>query len=317
VLVTGASGFIGSRTLPQLVSEGYEVHALSRRFVAGNSALSIPGVRWHQVDLLDGAATATVLASIQPQLLLHFAWISDFGVYWESPQNLNWSEATKRLVRLFRESGGHRAVLAGSCAEYQWSEDLLSESSTPFNPATLYGKSKHATRLYCEDYAARTGLGFVWGRIFFVYGPGEDRRRLVPSVILPLLAGHETLTTSGTQVRDFSHVDDVAAGFVALLEGDESGTLNVASGNGVTVREVVERIAAVVGRPDLLRVGALEQRLDDPAFLVADVARLRALRSGLPRIDLEEGLRATVSWWREIGDHPTVPGLPFSDRGER
>jgi nucleoside-diphosphate-sugar epimerase len=135
--------------------------------------------------------------------------------------------------------------------------------------------------------------------VFFLYGPDEQPGRLVPSVVRSLLGGESVPASDGEQIRDFLHVSDVADGFASLLASDVCGPVNIASGEAVTVRTVIETIARSVGRPELIRWGALERGPGDPDVLLADVARLRDEVGFVPRITLEEGLMTTVDWWRE------------------
>jgi nucleoside-diphosphate-sugar epimerase len=121
----------------------------------------------------------------------------------------------------------------------------------------------------------------------------------VPSVIRSLLAGQAVAISSGRQVRDFMHVEDVAGAVLALLDSSVLGAVNIASGVGVTVGEVVEKIVELVGHPELVRRGALPDRAGDPSLLVADVARLRDEVGFRPRWKLADGLAASVSWWEE------------------
>ena len=114
VVVTGARGFVGRHCLPLLLARGYEVHAVSTR--PGPTADD--DVRWHQVDLLDGAAAPALIDAVHPSHLLHLAWCTDHGAYWTSPQNLQWVETTLALARAFSRTG-RRIVMAGTCAEYR------------------------------------------------------------------------------------------------------------------------------------------------------------------------------------------------------
>jgi nucleoside-diphosphate-sugar epimerase len=292
VLLTGASGFIGSSAIAPLLEAGHEVHALAR------SAGRNKDVRWHSVDLLDERALKDLLDRLQPELLLHFAWYAKHGLFWSASENLDWVGATLRLLRGFYEHGGHRAVLAGTCAEYEWGEGSCSESRTPLRPATLYGMAKHATNQVATAYATQHQFELAWGRIFFVYGPGEPPWRLLPAVARNLLAGRPAETTSGSQVRDFMHVQDVAAGFVALLDSPVTGSVNVASGEAVKVSRLIELVAESTGRPELVRIGALPQRPGDPESIVAEVDRLRREVGFRPQIPLDRGIADTVERWR-------------------
>jgi nucleoside-diphosphate-sugar epimerase len=256
-------------------------------------------VTWHRGDLLEVGTAEALVAAVRPDRLLHLAWYAEPGRFWDSPENLRWVEASLRLLRAFGDQGGRRAVLAGTCAEYDWSGSVVcSEDSTPLAPATLYGVSKDATRRIVSAFADLAGFGLAWGRIFLLYGPGEAPRRLLPLVTTALLAGETAKVTEGTHVRDFMHVDDVARAFAALLDSDVQGAVNIASGVGVEVREIVGLVGAAVGRPDLIEFGAAPQRPGEPAVLVADVQRLREAVGFHQRYGLAEGVRNAVDWWR-------------------
>jgi nucleoside-diphosphate-sugar epimerase len=297
VLVTGASGFVGRRALAPLAARGLEVHAVGRG--AGAPAGAPEGVAWHSADLLDARARRTLVERVGASHLLHLAWYAEPGAFWSARENARWVGATVGLVDEFAAAGGARAVLAGTCAEYDWSAPQPLREDAALGPSTYYGVCKDATRRVAEGLAGRAGLSFAWGRIFFLYGPREDERRLVASVARALVAGERAPTSAGTQVRDFLHVDDVAAAFAALLHSDVAGAVNIASGAGTTVRRIVEGLARASGRPELLDVGALAQRPGDPDAIVADVTRLRDAVGFRPAFSLQEGLEETVAWWRD------------------
>jgi nucleoside-diphosphate-sugar epimerase len=175
-----------------------------------------------------------------------------------------------------------------------------SRAATPLRPATLYGTCKHATRLLASAYAHEAELSLAWGRVFLLYGPGEDERRLLPQVARALLAGQEAPASDGAQIRDFMHVDDVAAGFAALLASAVEGPVNIASGEGVSIADVLALIAGAAGHPELLRLGALERRAGDPERLVADTRRLTGEVGFRPAIVLERGIAETVTALRTV-----------------
>jgi len=297
VLVTGASGFIGRHALAPLLRRGFEIHAVT----SGAPPPWSPGeVRWHRADLLAPAAHETLLRAAAPTHLLHLAWYAEHGRFWTSTENVRWAAATIALVQAFAEHGGGRAVLAGTCAEYRWGlPGPCVEDLTPLEPATLYGTAKHATRAVLQAAAPALGIELAWGRVFFLYGPDEAPGRLVAAVARALVAGERAATGDGTQIRDFMHVADVGAAFAALLDSPVAGAVNIASGEGRPLRDVIDAIGAASGRPELLDIGALAPRPDDPAELVADVAKLRDEAGFVPSIGLEEGIASTVAWWRE------------------
>jgi len=293
VLVTGARGFIGRHCVPLLVARGYEVHAVSRAPVSTAQT----DVRWHQADLLDSAAAPALIDAIRPTHLLHLAWCTTPGAYWTSPENLQWVASTLALAQEFSRSG-RRMVMAGTCAEYDWGHRVCSERVTPLVPATLYGAAKHAANTVLERYSRGVNVSYASGRLFLLYGPDEAPERLVPSVVRALIAGAPAQCTHGQQVRDLLHVRDAADAFVALLDSDAEGPFNIASGMPIKLADVIYGLASVVGRPDLVRLGAVPAR-DEPGELTADVSRIKRELKWSAQCDLHAGLLETVAWWRE------------------
>jgi nucleoside-diphosphate-sugar epimerase len=295
VLITGASGFIGRQCLPLLRAKGYEVHAVHMSAAATDE----PEVVWHKADLLDPQQLSDLVAKVRPSHLLHFAWIATPREFWNSLLNIKWAQSSLHLMEAFASNGGERVVMAGSCAEYDWKNELCTEFETPTTPATLYGASKHAVQCIQQAFAWRVKLSAAWGRIFFLYGPNEHPNRLVSYVIRKLLVGEEAFCTTGDRVRDFLYVKDVADAFVALLDSDVSGPVNIASGEGVTIKDVVVRIADLLKRHELVQFGSVPTPVDEPKTLVADVNRLKLELGWSRRWSLVDGLEETINWWRQ------------------
>ncbi len=298
--MTGGSGFVGLPMLKALAAGDDEVYALTTRA----EPVAVPGVKWRRLDLGDGddgRKLEELLDELRPERLLHLAWYVEHGRFWDAPENVVWVERSLRLLRAFIDAGGKRAVLLGTCAEYDWTsaDGPLRETQAPLAPTTLYGIAKDALRRLAEAFAAGQGVELAWARLFFLYGPREPAGRLVPSVIRSLLDGTTAKTTSGAQRRDFLHVDDVAGAIAALLDSSVTGPVNIGSGRAVPVSELVDLIAKAVGRPELVRAGALPDRASEPPLLVADADRITQEVGYSPRFTLADGIAETVAWWRE------------------
>lgn len=294
VLVTGAAGFVGRHAVPLLAAHGHEVIAVGRP----GGGMPLPeGVRLIPCDLLQEGSAAALIAAHRPTHLLHLAWNVTPGKFWTDADNLDWVASSLRLFRAFAAHGGQRFVGIGSCAEYDWSHDFLSEGATPLKPLTLYAKAKVAFASLIEHIGPELGVSVGWGRVFFLYGPGEKRGRLVSDVFASLLEGKPALVSHGRQQRDFMHVADVAGAFVALFESPVTGGVNIATGDCRPLAEIIGAIADQVGRPDLVRLGAIAARPDDPPRLAADIRRLRDEVGFRPHFDLASGVADTHRWW--------------------
>jgi nucleoside-diphosphate-sugar epimerase len=239
VLLTGATGFIGRYCLPSLLASGYEVHAVSSRVQQAPQSET----HWHQADLLNSEQVLGLMVRVQPTHLLHFAWSVVPGKFYTSLENYRWVQASLNLLQAFGLQRGRRVVMVGTCAEYDWKYGYLSEQITPLSPATLYGACKHALQVMFDAFTRQTGLSGAWGRIFFLYGPYEHPARLVSSVIRSILQGEPARCSHGNQIRDYLYVQDVADAFVALLESDIMGPVNVASGCPVALKDIIHKIA--------------------------------------------------------------------------
>jgi nucleoside-diphosphate-sugar epimerase len=305
VLVSGAGGFIGRWSIPALLRLGYDVHAvLSGRTGAGPPA-QLRGAKIHVVDMLDGTTVDELVSEVKPSHLLHFAWIATPGVYWDSTENFRWLSASENLLRSFRRHGGRRAMMAGSCAEYDWSRvglcderdsPLANESAADLRP---YAECKIALQTKLAEFGRQEHLSTAWGRIFFQFGPDEHPERLVPSVICNLLLNREAPCSHGNQIRSFLHVADVGEAFAAVLDSQLEGPVNIGSDERITLSDLLNRIGLKIGRQDLLRFGARPAAPREPALLVPQIYRLRDEAGWRPRYTFNEGLSDTIDWWRE------------------
>ena len=292
VLVTGAGGFLGSAVLPLLAARGWRVSAL---FLRREALRELPaGVEPVFANLHEVGTIDHLMRERRPSHLLHLAWITEHGRFWQAAENLDWVAASLRLVQAFAASGGQAVVGSGSCAEYDWREGWCDERLTPCEPATLYGVAKDATRRVLAAYLAGQGLRFAWARVFFPYGPGDNPARLIPSVLRAMRTGGPVRCSHGRQRRDFIHRDDVAAALCTLLETDAAGSFNLASGQPVALRTVVDLLAEFSGWRGKVDYGAITVPADDPPLLAGQPSGLASL-GWTPRVDLATGLRRFVA----------------------
>ena len=292
VLVTGASGFIGGQCCKQLSTLGYEVHAVSSKPRTDKS------IQWHEVDLLDSQQAIKLIRSLQPTHFLHFAWYAEPGKFWSSIENYHWVSASLVMFKEFIESGGRRFVGAGTCAEYDWGFEIYKEDTTPLVPSTLYGTCKNSLQSMLSSYALLQGLSFGWGRIFSIYGPNEHPSRLVASAIQALLRGNKVECRNGDLIRDYLHVSDVASAFIALLESDITGSVNIGSGIGIKLKNIVERIENEFHKNNHLKFSNEFAKSYEPPIIIADTQIIRST-GWSPNYEIGPGLEDTIKWYRE------------------
>jgi nucleoside-diphosphate-sugar epimerase len=298
VLLTGATGFIGSHVARLLVRNGCAVYAVIR---PGSDTWRIadvmPSLRAVNCDLLSASDVDANLRTIRPDVCVHLAWGGMPGKAATGLENLDSLGASLNLARSLADLGCQKILAAGTCFEYDTDQGRLSETS-PTRPRGLYGASKLALYNVLGQMAGDFNMRCAWLRFFYLYGPFEDERRLVPSVILSLLSNRKAKVTPGEQVRDYLHVEDAAAAVWDVLDSDLAGAINVGSGAPVTVREMVSTLGALLGRTELIALGGLPYRDGDPMCVYSDSGRLTEGTAWKPRFDLERGLRQTVEWWQ-------------------
>lgn len=295
VIVTGGAGFIGRHTLEPLINSGYAVHVLVRP----GSQFTHQDVVVHDVDLLDASQHMRLMDEIKPTHLIHTAWYTKNGLFWDAIDNIDWMVTTLSLAEAFYNAGGHRFVGLGTCAEYDWQDGVCVEGKTREVPSTFYGKIKKATYECLGAIAKEHSASFAWARIFFPFGPAEDKVRLIPHVITHLLRGAEAKCTQGDQVRDFLHVRDIGQALVAVLNSDVTGAINIGSGSPVKIKEVVTQLGEMLGRNDLIKLGAIANPPHSPASILAQTDRLNFEVGWRPSMTLQQGLLSTIQWWQE------------------
>jgi dolichol-phosphate mannosyltransferase len=303
VLVTGAGGFVGANLVRRLVEDGHRVTALAR---PGGTAWRLEGlsddVEVVEMDLLDGDQVAGAVDKVRPEWAFHLAaygassWQTDADLIMRT--NLM---ATVRLVEACRDAGCEAVVHAGSSSEYGIKDHAPSESEV-LEPNSDYGVSKSAATMFCRQVARRDGLRAVTLRLYSVYGPYEDPRRLVPRLASHGLRGELPPLVSPTIARDFVAVDDVVDAFVlAAARGTpEAGAVyNVGSGVQTSIAQLValaRRVLDVEVEPDW---ASMPPRIWDTDTWVADSRRIRDDLGWAPRIGLEEGFTRTAEWLLE------------------
>jgi UDP-glucose 4-epimerase len=298
VLVTGASGLIGSHLL-RVVGTEADLVALSR-FPRPDEG----GVRWLVCDLTEPGAGADIVSSVRPEVIIHLAGAvrGDRSLEAVAPTLRANLVATVELLEAATRVGCRRIVLSGSGLE----EPVPGEPYAV--PPSPYGASRWAASAYGRMFHALFDTPVVVLRPTYTYGPGQEPTKLIPHVISGLLDGGSPQLSSGERLLDCVYAEDVAKAYMqaASAPGVEGRTIDIGSGVLTSVREIVqlivESVGATAGRPAFgtLPVRPLEQQV---TVDIEETARVLGWR---PTTRLEDGLRATVAWFREHRAPTTV-----------
>lgn len=271
VIVTGANGFVGRHVIDALKRRGVFYIAIGG--ARSDVAFSGHGES-HSLDLLGEDASAKI-AELGGTHLIHLAWYSEHKHFWTSPKNFDWALATLSLVRSFAASGRHVTAI-GTCAEYDWSQGLCIEDSTPLEPATIYGQVKAATGRLTQAACTSYGVSCCWARLFLMFGLGEHLDRFVPSVADALSGRRAQFSVGNEDWCDFLAVEDVADAIVHLTLAAHEGAINVCSGTPRQIRDVVDEIGRSLGIADSALPDTQASASVASRWIVGDDSRLRA-----------------------------------------
>lgn len=268
VLLTGATGFVGRQVLRAFGESATSVRLVVRE---GREAVVGKGTKIEGIvrtpDLFAESARWWEKACAGIDTVVHVAWYAEPEKYLQSPKNIDCLRGTLELARGAVNASVRRIIGVGSCAEYDLSVGLVAVN-TPLRPTTAYAGAKAAAFLALSQWLPIENVEFAWCRLFYLYGEGEDARRLVPYLRQRLEAGEPADLTAGNQIRDFVDVRDAGRMIAQAALGTAQGPINVCTGVPITVRQLAEQIADEYGRRDLLRFGARPENLFDPPRVV-------------------------------------------------
>ena len=317
ILVTGGAGYIGSHTAKLLCSEGIEPVVYDNLTTGNRSA-----VRWGpfvEGDILDGARLIDVVEQYQPVAVIHFAASAYVGESVIDPAKYyrNNVRGTLSLLDVCRQTGVDKMIFSSSCATYGVPDVLPIDEATPQVPINPYGKTKLMAEHMLADYAAAFGLNYVSLRYFNACGADPEgdlgewhdpETHLIPRALMAAagtishleIFGEDYDTPDGTCVRDYIHVTDLARAHVLayrhLAKGGENLALNLGTGRGFSIREVLRAIGEVTGHD--VPIVTRRRRCGDPPALYADAGLAYQTLGFLPRYsDLETIVRTAAPFF--------------------
>jgi UDP-glucose 4-epimerase len=304
VLVTGATGFIGSHLCRRLLADGAEVHALT------STVSSVYPVRLVDIrdritlyggNLNDAGAMDHVVKQADPAVVFHLGGYTHVGKSWERVDECIQTNVhgTVNLLQALARSNYQRCVYASTSEVYgdvpvPFHEDALVEPLSP------YSVSKYASERYCRMFHRGRGWPLVVVRPFSAYGPAQSPDRIIPEIIVKALRGERLAMTEGRQTREFNYVEDLADGFIraATVPDVEGEVFNIGGGEEISMRALATTILGLMGDPIVAEFGVLPQRPTEIWSMRADVTKAVKILGLQPARPLSEGLEPTIAWYR-------------------
>ncbi|HKZ70005.1 MAG TPA: NAD-dependent epimerase/dehydratase family protein [Anaerolineales bacterium] len=281
-MITGATGFIGRALVKRLIAEGAAVTALGREKAGRGLGNGLPaGVEVIEVDLRYAAGIKRAVDSVAPTLVVHLAAVGVTDPFLPVAEAVRGNvETTINLLK----------AVAGRCRV------LTARTPGEIECINPYAASKAAAWQFCKMFQRTEGWPIVGVMLFQTYGPGQPVRTVLGAALKAARAGENFPTTSGEQLRDWIYIDDVVDGILASARAEnvEGESIELGTGIGTPVREVVARIFKLAGKGQPL-IGALPQRPGEAPKQIADAARTERLIGWRAKVGIDEGLRRLTS----------------------
>jgi len=302
VLITGATGFVGSCLTHRLVRVDCDLHIIKREQSNIWRIKDILNrVAVHNVDLIDGDSLEKLVKNIAPEIIFHTATYGGYPFQKDVNKIIQTNiMGTINLVNACLKVGFSIFINTGSSSEYGIKSKPMNETDL-LEPNNNYGVAKASPTLFCQAKARSEKLPIVTLRLFSPYGYYEELTRLVPSVIISCLTGKNPKVSSPEPVRDFIFIEDVLDAYVKAANVPNAGgeIFNIGYGQQHSVGEVVNKIIKLTGGKVNPEWGVIPKRINEPTIWQADISKAKNILKWKPKCNLEKGLNKTVKWFKE------------------
>lgn len=307
VAITGATGFVGANLARRLLQVGHELHLLVRPDHALWRIEDIRGdINLHDADLGDRATVEATIRRIKPDWVFHLAAHGAYSWQTELAEMVRTNViGSMNLIEAAARVGVEVLVNTGSSSEYGYKDHAPSEREL-IEPNSYYALTKSSATMFCQFTARKCGIRMPTLRLYSVYGPYEEPRRLVPALIVKGLESRLPPLASPDTARDYVYVADVLDAYLlaATVDNADPGEVfNVGSGIQTTLRDIVDISRRLLRLSDAPEWGTLPDRAWDTTIWRADSTRIRSQLGWEPRHDLRAGLAETIDWFRA---HPEL-----------
>jgi nucleoside-diphosphate-sugar epimerase len=301
ILVTGATGFIGANLIHQLVSSGYGVYAVTHSNEIPWRLASVKAkVQLSIVDLCRKARVDMLINKIRPKTIFHLASYGNYSFQTDNEKILAtniWG--TYYLIEACKKVGFDAFIQVGSSSEYGQKNKPMKETDL-LEPNNFYAASKAAATFIAQIFSKNFLLPIVIVRPFSVYGPYEENKRFVPTIIRQLIKGDSIALTPSTAARDFIYITDVVEALLQLaqnLKKNVGDIVNIGTGKQYTNEEVVNTLFKVIGKHVEIGRNSYPNRQWDSPYWVANTRKAVRIFGWKSKTSLEQGLHKTYTWY--------------------
>lgn len=307
-LITGGNGFIGTKIIEKLVFQGYTPSLLLRKNSNRKRLSSFARrIKIFEADLRDGKIIASILRRVNPTIIIHLAGYGVYSYGNMSSENIGLMidsniKGTINLLYAAHNTNCKLFINTGSCFEYGSSNFPFKENSM-LNPNNMYGVTKSTATFFCQAFSKKNKFAILNLRPFTVYGPGEDERRFVSTVIKQCLEGKNPSLAKKKIVRDYIYIDDVADAYLCALDLGEklSGEIiNVSTGKGTVLEDVARMVIRLTGANVIPDIGSFSLRDGEVLALIGDTVKAEKLLGWKAKYSLEEGIKKTIAWIKKL-----------------
>lgn len=299
-VVTGGTGFVAANLVRRLLVDGGHVVATVQRGADSWRLEDVRGdVELVDLDIRDADAVDAVVSTTAPETIFHLA--ANGAYSWQQERALIFETNVNGTLNVLESAARHdvaSVVVAGSSSEYGFQDHAPAESEAPL-PNSDYAAAKAAATLYANYFGRTQGIDTTVLRLYSVYGPWEDPRRLIPALVSAALEGKLPPLADGGIARDFVYVDDVCEAFVRAAGRREPGAgaiFNVGSGRQTRLADIVEVVRTLFGISAEPEWNSMAPRSWDTDVWVSDPSLIEARLGWKATTPLEDGLAATARW---------------------
>jgi UDP-glucose 4-epimerase len=300
ILITGATGFIGSTLFNHLQAQGHEIFVIDNLSFGNKDLINVKRENFYFQDIIDGAKVNSIINTIKPQWVIHLAAIHFIPFCNENPMlasNTN-IMGTRNILRACEKTKSVEKFFFASTAAVYPISDLGYKETDQTIPMDIYGLSKIAGEHLCQEFHLRTGVSTIICRFFNAFGPNETNPHLIPVIQEQVNAGKRIIQLGNLEPkRDFIHTYDMAMAIQFLLEKFNEGidVFNLGRGIEYSVVEIVKAFEDALGESIKIEVDPARVRKVERMHLLADISKISNFTGWKPKISITEGIKTLIN----------------------